>query len=285
MTALRQRMTEDMQLRNMSRHTVRAYVDAVARFAKHFNISPEKLGVEHVRQYLLEVNREKPHSWSHYNITLCALRFFYETTLARHGFLNDMPCPKKKSVLPVVLSPEEVERFFKVIGNLKHRAMMMTAYSAGLRVSELVALRIRDIDSARGMINVCQGKGRKDRCVKLSNQLLEVLREYYKAYRPQEWLFPGDIAGRPITSGDVNHACRKYTALAALGKNVTIHTLRHSFATHLLDAGADLRTIQVLMGHRSVATTAIYTHVSEKRIAATPSPLDLLYGSKKPDAS
>jgi integrase/recombinase XerD len=280
MTPLRKRMTDDMKLRNLSCHTTRAYVEAVARFAKHFNTSPENLGVDHVRQYLLEVNRERPLSWSHYNITLCALRFFYETTLGRRGFLDDVPCPKKRTVLPVVLSQGEVDRFFKVIRNLKHRAIMMTAYSAGLRVSELVALKISDIDSARGMILVSQGKGRKDRCVKLSTQLLEILREYYKAYRPQQWLFPGEIKDRHICSSEINRVCRKYTKMAALGKHVTIHTLRHSFATHLLDAGADLRTIQVLLGHRNVATTAIYTHVSEKRIAATPSPLDLLYPSK-----
>jgi site-specific recombinase XerD len=282
MSPLRQRMTEDMQLRNMSRHTVRAYVDAVARFAAHFKTSPERLGVEHVRQYLLLVNDQRSHSWSRYKITLCAMRFLYETTLGRRGFLDEIPCPKKNSVLPVVLSTEEVDRFFKVIRNLKHRAMMMTAYSAGLRVSELVGLKVRDIDSARQMIRVSQGKGRKDRYVKLSAHLLNVLRDYYRAYRPKEWLFPGEIEGRPITAGDANRACRQYSRRAALGKDVTIHKLRHSFATHLLDAGTDLRTIQVLLGHRSVATTAVYTHVSQKRIASTASPLDLLYPAPPP---
>ncbi len=281
MTALRQRMTEDMQLRNLSPHTVRAYIDAVARFAKHFGVSPDTLGVEHVRRYLLEMHRARPHSWSHYNITLCALRFLYETTLGRRGMLDDVPCPKKRLVLPVVLSQEEVSRFFSVIVNLKHRAMVMTAYSAGLRVSELIGLRIGDIDRSRGMIRVSQGKGQKDRFVKLSVQLLEVLREYYKVYRPRHWLFPGGVEGRSVNSGEVQRVCRQYAARARLGKGVSVHTLRHSFATHLLDAGTDLRTIQVLLGHRSVATTALYTFVSEKRIAATPSPLDLL--SKKPE--
>ncbi|CAN5446011.1 tyrosine-type recombinase/integrase [soil metagenome] len=277
MTALRQRMTEDMQLRNLSRHTIRAYVDAVARFARHCNSSPENLGVEHVRQYLLHVNSQRRRSWSHYKITLCALRFLYETTLGRRGFLDELPCPKKNSVLPVVLSPHEVARFFKVIGNLKHRAMLMTAYSAGLRISELVGLHVRDIDSSREMICVRQGKGRKDRLVKLSTHLLGVLREYYRAYRPKDYLFTGMTKDAPISACEVNRVCRRYSRRAALGKGVTVHKLRHSFATHLLDAGTDLRTIQVLLGHRSIATTAIYTHVSQRRIAATPSPLDLMY--------
>lgn len=277
MTELRKRMIEDLAIRNMSPHTARAYIDAVARFAAYFKSPPQTLGAEHVRQYLVYLVQERKAGWSSTNIAICALRFLYHTTLRRPGLLDGIDCPKKRKTLPVVLSMDEVARFFSVVRNLRHRAILMTAYGTGVRVSELASLRVCDIDGERQMIRVRQGKGNRDRYVKLGPALLATLREYWKAYRPNDWLFPGyHHDGQQITPGGVGNLCAQYSRRAALGKKVTIHKLRHSYATHLLEAGTDLRTIQVLLGHRSVATTALYTHVSQQRIAATPSPLDLL---------
>lgn len=268
-------MIEDMRLRNFSPSTQEAYVRAVARFAKYFGRSTDQLGPQEVRVYLLGMVQRRV-SWSLYNQTLCALRFHYHITLGRDRLLESIPCPKARKTLPVVLSTDEIRRFFDAIGNVKHRALFMTAYAAGLRVSELVNLRIDDIDSSRMLILVRQGKGRKDRYVKLANRLLAVLREYWTIRRPCLWLFPGRYPDRPITQRVVSVICRQYGQRAGLTKPVTAHTLRHSYATHLLDAGTDLRTIQVLLGHRSIRTTAIYTHVSPAKIDATFSPLDLL---------
>jgi len=276
MTPMRKRMIEDMQLRNFSIHTQRAYVRAVAKFAEYFGRSPETLGPAEVRSYLVYFVQGRQVSWSLYNQTLCALRFYYHITLGQNYLLEGIPFPKGEKKLPVVLSADEVTRFFEAISNLKHRTMFMTAYASGLRVSELVALRVEDIDSGRMMIRVRQGKGRKDRYVKLAEQLLTMLRTYWKAYRPAPWLFLGRYRDRPITIGAVTVLCRQICERAGLSKDVTVHTLRHSYATHLLDAGTDLRTIQVLLGHRSIKTTALYTHVSQAKLESTPSPLDLL---------
>jgi len=280
MTPIRTRMIEDMQMRNLSPHTQRAYVSAVSRFATFFQKSPEQLSPEDVRTYLLHIVHKRRASWSFYNQTLCALRFLYHTTLVRPHLLDGIPCPKKAKRLPVILSPDEVKQFFSVISNLKHRALLMTAYAAGLRVSELVNLRVEDIDSARMIIRVRQGKGFKDRYGKLADRLLIELREYWKVCRPTMWLFPGAHPDRPIHASTVNRVCSDIANRAALGKHVSVHTLRHSFATHLLDHGTDLRTIQVLLGHRALSTTAIYTHVSQAKLQSTPSPLDLLGANK-----
>ena len=280
MTPTRTRMIEDMQMRNLSPHTQRAYVSAVARFATFFQKSPEQLGPEDVRTYLLHIVHKRRASWSFYNQTLCALRFLYHTTLVRPHLLDGIPCPKKAKRLPVILSPDEVQRFLSVINNPKHRALFMTAYAAGLRVSELVNLRVEDIDSARMLIRVRQGKGFKDRYGKLADRLLIELREYWKIRRPTTWLFPGEHPDRPIHTSTVTRLCGDIANRAALGKHVSVHTLRHSFATHLLDHGTDLRTIQVLLGHRALSTTAIYTHVSQAKLQSTPSPLDLLEAKK-----
>ncbi len=284
MTPLRQRMIEDMQLRNFSPHTQVAYVRAVAKFAKHFARSPDRLGPEEVRAYLVGMVGRRV-SWSLYNQTLCALRFYYHTTLGRDHLLESIPCPKEQKTLPVVLSADEVRRFLDAIRNLKHRAMFMTAYAAGLRVSELVGLQVEDIDSSRMLIRVRQGKGRKDRYVKLAKRLLEVLRMYWKARHPSSWLFPGKYLDRPMNPKVVAMICQQIRKRAKLRKHVTVHTLRHSYATHLLDAGTDLRTIQVLLGHRSIKTTALYTHVSQAKIKSTPSPLDLLEPEGEEDAT
>jgi integrase/recombinase XerD len=276
MSPLRRRMTEDMRLRNFAPGTVDVYVNCVARFARHFGKSPELLGPDDVRAYLLHLIDQRRSSWSYYNQNLQALRFLYNVTLGRDWVLKHLVCPKRPKRLPVVLSGEELVRFFAAIDGLKHRALLMTAYAAGLRVSEVAALRLEDIDSRRMVIRVHQGKGSKDRYVMLSPKLLGLLRTYWKAARPQVWLFPGGSADRPITPSAVRKACQRAREAAGLGKHVTVHTLRHSFATHLLEAGTDLRTIQVLLGHHSPRTTAVYTHVSPAAVRATISPLDRL---------
>jgi integrase/recombinase XerD len=276
MTPLRLRMTQDMQLRNFAPGSVNVYVDCVARFARRFGKSPESLGPEDVRAFLLPLIEQRRVSWSYYNLHLQALRFLYNVTLGRPAVLKHVVCPRQPKRLPVVLCPDELTRFFAAVDSLKHRASLMTAYAAGLRVAEVAGLRVADIDSQRMVLRVRQGKGRKDRYVMLSPRLLALLREYWKAARPAEWLFPGDIPGRPLTASTVHRVCVQAGRDAGLGKHVTVHTLRHSFATHLLEAGTDIRTIQVLLGHRNLKTTAVYTHVSPLAVEATRSPLDRL---------
>jgi integrase/recombinase XerD len=276
MTKLRRRMIEDMELRNLAPKTIEVYVQRVAAFARHYGRSPEALGPDEVRSYLIHLVQERHVSWSYYNQTVAALRFLYEVTLERQGVLQRIRCPKLPKKLPTVLSPDEVTRVFAAVASVKHRAILMTAYAAGLRVSEVATLRVDDIDSGRMVLRVRQGKGRKDRYVMLSPRLLAVLREYWKAARPSDWLFPGDVPGRPLTEASVQRVCVRAARDAGLDKHVTVHTLRHSFATHLLEAGTDIRTIQVLLGHRNLKTTAIYTHVSQAAVEATQSPLDRL---------
>jgi integrase/recombinase XerD len=278
MTPLRQRMLEDMQLRNFSPHTQGAYIRAVIQFVRYFRAPPETLTVGHARQFLLYLVQERRVSWSCYNQIRAGLIFFFRITLGRDESIDGVPCARTRRRVPVVLSREELQRFFAVITNLKHRAMFMTMYGAGLRVSELVSLRVGDIDSTRMLLRVCEGKGQKQRYAKLSKHLLGVLREYYKACQPREWLFPGLFAGEPLTRMAVNKVLEHLRQRAGITKNVTPHTLRHSYATHMLDAGADLRTIQVLLGHQSITSTAIYMHVSQAKIDAAPSPLDLMFG-------
>jgi len=275
MTPLRQRMLQDMQMRNLSPHTQEAYVRAVAKLAGYYRTSPDRIDPEQVRAFLVRlVGRQVSHSL--FNQTRCALVFFYGVTLGRDCPLDRIACQKQPKRLPVVLSQAEIAQFLAATGRLKYRALFMAVYAAGLRVSEVVALRAQDIDSQRMVLHVCQGKGKKDRYVMLSPKLLGVLRDYYRAFRPTATLFFGRDKGRPLDRGTVWRACRAIARRAGLAKRVTVHTLRHSFATHLLEAGVDLRTIQALLGHRSLRTTALYTYVSPERVAATPSPLDLL---------
>jgi site-specific recombinase XerD len=269
-------MIDDMRLRNFAPRTIDVYVGRVASFARHFGRSPEALGRDEVRAYLLHLVHDQHVCWSTFNQTVAGLRFLYEVTLGREEVLVHVACPKQPKKLPVVLSPEEVARFFAAIVGIKRRAILMTAYAAGLRISEVVALRVDDIDSQRMVLRVRQAKGRRDRYVMLSPRLLALLREYWKAARPTEWLFPGEIPGRPLTVGTVHRVCVQAARDAGLGKHVTVHTLRHSFATHLLEAGTDIRTIQVLLGHRNLKTTAVYTHVSPLAVETTRSPLDRL---------
>lgn len=276
MTPLRQRMLEEMRLRNFSPHTERAYVRAVAGIAEHYGESPDRLDREQVRRYLVHLVEEKQVSWGTYNIQLCALRFFYHQTLGQEGLLASIRCPKEQKKLPVVLSQEEVQRVLAQPRNLKHRTMLTLAYATGLRASEVLALKVGDIDSERGVIHVRQGKGKKDRCVPLSPLLLERLREYWRAVRPGDWLFPGAKPGQPLSDTALSRVCQRVRLELQLKKPLGPHVLRHSYATHLLEAGADLRTIQLLLGHRNLKTTAKYTHVSAARLRETPSPLDLL---------
>jgi site-specific recombinase XerD len=269
-------MVDDMTLRNFTPATIEAYVRCVARFARHFRSSPDLLGPEQVRAYLLHLLQERHVSLSYYKLTRCALRFFYRETLGRDDVPQSLAPVKQPRTLPVVLGPDELARFFAAVKNLKHRALLMTAYAAGLRVSEVTRLRVTDIDSARMVIRVRHGKGQKDRYVMLSPRLLEGLRAYWRAARPGDFLFPGAAADRPLTTGSVRKVCYRARLAAGLDKHVTVHTLRHSFATHLLESGTDLRTIQVLLGHHSFSTTARYVHVATASLPSTRSPFDRL---------
>lgn len=277
MTPLRQRMIDDMRIRNLSPHTIKAYVEKAAKFARHFGKSPEQIEPEEIRTYLLGlVNAKSNRSSLVQNV--CALRFLYKITLQRHWQDQVLPFPKKERHLPVVLSREEVAVFLKTLGSLKPRTFCLTVYATGLRVTECCHLLPSDIDSKRMVVRVRQGKGKKDRYVPLSPKLLEALRRYWKAVRPKTWLFEGAQVGHPITRSAVERwfspACEK----AGISKLVTPHTLRHSFATHLLEAGTDLRTIQILLGHRSLGTTAVYLHVAANAPQLTKSCADLLDG-------
>lgn len=276
MTPLRKRMIEELELRGMSPKTVKLYVDCVSRFARHFNKSPEKLGREELRAYLIYLLEERKVALGTYKQALAALRFLYRWVLNRGEVVQDIRGPKEGRRLPVVLSFDEVHRFFAAISSFKHRTLLMFAYAAGLRVAEAANVRVSDIDSERMVIRVVQGKRKKDRYTVLSPLLLDMLRHYWWAARPTDYLFPGRGKSGVVRSSTVQHACVEARERAGLSKQVTPHTLRHSFATHLLEAGANLRVIQELLGHASPRTTAIYTHVSTELIAKTKSPLDLL---------
>jgi len=215
-------------------------------------------------------------SWPALNQIVCALRFFYGVTLGHAVIPERIAYAREPQKLPVVLSADEVVRFLEAIPSLKSRTALTTVYAAGLRVSEVVVLKISDIDSHRKVIRVEQGKGGKDRYVMLSPQLLRILRSYWRLTRPKHWLFPGRDQEHPLVSNVLHAACRSACTAAGLSKQVTVHTLRHSFATHLLESGADVRVIQVLLGHASLASTARYTRVATKTIGSTPSPLDRL---------
>jgi site-specific recombinase XerD len=277
MTSIRQRMTEDMQVRNLSPHTQVSYVQQVSLFARHFNKSPEVLGPEEIRTYQVYLTNEKKLAPGSILIAVAALRFLYKVTLKMNWTLEEIiPSPKKPQKLPIVPSPEEVLHFLGHVGSIKHRAILNTCYAAGLRISESVRLKPTDIDSQRMVIRVEQGKGQKDRYVMLSPKLLETLRSYWRALRPKGWLFPGDFAGQPISTSAVELACQKARRLSGISKPITPHSLRHAFAVHLLESGTDVRTIQLLLGHRSLATTAHYLRIATTKVCSTTSPLDLL---------
>jgi site-specific recombinase XerD len=275
MTPLRQRFIDDLRLRNYARRTIDTYVSRVACFAKHFGRSPELLGPNEVRDFQLHLLQQRV-SWSSFNQAVCALRFLYGTTLGRPEQLPLIPYGKVPKKLPSVLSPEEVARLLEAAPPPRDRVLLQVAYGCGLRLSELTHLQVTDIDSARMVIHVRQGKGAKDRLVPLSLRLLEELRAYWRVCRPRTWLFPGHKPERPITTSNVQRRFARLVKRIGLTKHCSMHTLRHSYATHLLEAGVDLLTLQRLLGHTSLQTTARYLHVSTHRLARTPSLLDLL---------
>ena len=275
MTPLRRRMLEDMRLRNLSENTQKRYLDRVAAFAGHFGRSPDLLGPEEVRSYQLHL-LQRGLSSSTLNVTVCALRFLYRVTLQVTWDVKRIPYLKREKKLPVVLSRGEVARFLQAIRNIKHRSILMTAYASGLRIREATRLQVSDIDSRRMAIRVQQGKGARDRYVMLSPRLLMLLRQYWKIARPSTWLFPGRRPQQPISPTTVRQICREAWRDSGLRKRVTPHILRHSFATHLLENGTDLRTIQLLLGHKTPASTALYTHIATHRLHQTESPLEAL---------
>ena len=282
MTPLRRRMIEDMRIRNLAPNTQRTYVEQVSRFARHFGRSPELLGPADIRTYQLHLIQERQLSASSLMVAVAAIRFFYKVTLKRDWRIEEVvPTCRKPQRLPVVLSREEVLRFLDAVAMPKHRVILTVCYAAGLRISEAVRLTPAAIDSHRMVIRVAEGKGRKDRYVMLSPQLLAILRDYWRTAQPKQWLFPGDLPDQPISRHAVEIACRAARRRCNIGKPVTPHVLRHAFAVHLLEAGADLRTIQLLLGHRSLGTTARYLRLATNKVCAIASPLDTLQVSPR----
>jgi site-specific recombinase XerD len=275
-TALRQRMLEDMRIRNFSPQTQKQYVLCVALFAKYFGKSPDLLDPDNIHAWQLYLIDGKHLSPSSVNIYVSALRFLYTVTLGRDWDLKTLPLARRPKKLPIVLSREEVACLIGAVRNLKWRTVIMTIYATGLRVSEVTRLKVGDIDSQRMALRVEQGKGQKDRFVMLSPRLLDHLRDYWRVGRPQPWLFPGHHGIGHLSVSAVQLVCQQARRDAGIQKAVTPHLLRHTFATHLLEAGCDLRTIQVMMGHRSLSTTAIYLRVALPDPAKVQSPLDLL---------
>jgi integrase/recombinase XerD len=276
MTPLRQRFIEDMQLRGLAPTTQRSYIHYVAEYAKFYRTSPEHLDLEALRQYELHLLHERKLSAQSINTFLSAVQFLYLVTLEMPWGKACFPRLRRPEKLPVVLSPKEVEQFFRHVPSLKYRAALMICYGAGLRISEAVALKVSDIDSSRMLLRVQEGKGHKDRYAMLSPRLLAVLRCYWRAARPKDYLFPSWRAGQHLCSGSLGHACRDAAQACGIAKRITAHTLRHSFATHLLENGTDVRVIQALLGHRRIDTTARYTQVRMPLVASTASPLDRL---------
>jgi integrase/recombinase XerD len=280
-TQLRKRVLEELERRNYSKATARAYVGAIQQFAEYFHRSPEKLGTEQIRQFQVHLFRErhlKPHTVMQ---RMCALRFLYLKVLKRPFHRDDLPLPKAlRRQVPTVLSPEEVARLIDSAANLRHRTILMALYSTGMRRAELCHLRPEDIDQHRMVIRIRQGKGGKDREVPLSPKLLDQLRTYYRSLpRRNGWIFPSLQTRRgdePMTDKVIWHACRTATQRAGITKSVHPHTLRHSFATHLLESGAELPVIQTLLGHNDPRDTMIYLHLSTRVLRAAPNPLDTL---------
>jgi site-specific recombinase XerD len=276
MTPLRQRLLEELQRRNYAPKTIACYVQHVANFARHFNRSPELLGADDVRAWQLHLLHVRRLAWSTYNQAVCALRFFYGTCLQRPDLVTTIPYGRRPKTLPAVLSRDEVLQFFAAFPTDPDRMMVRSTYACGLRIGEVTRLRVADIDSRRGVLQVRQGKGRKDRQVPLSPLLLEELRAYWRRYRPKEWLFPGVGSGghRSITA--LQRRVKRVVRALGWTKRVSMHTLRHSYATHQLEAGVDVVTLQHLLGHNDLETTARYLHVSTLHLQHLPNPLDTL---------
>ena len=281
MTHLRKMMLEELQRRNYAETTISSYIRIVEDFSRRFQRPPDCLGPKYIREYQSDLFKKRKLAPSSVTVYLAALRFFYTKTLKRGWSVAETPYPKRAEHVPSILSQQEVARLIDAADSSFHRTLLMTLYATGVRRAELTHLKISDVDSQRMVIHVRGGKGRKDRDVMLSAKLLKELREHWRRLKrkPSEWLFPGNrqhTNDRPISTKAVWHACRNAAKRAGIKKQVHPHTLRHCFATHLLEAGADLRNIQMLLGHNDLEQTTIYLHVSELRLKATASPLDSL---------
>lgn len=275
-TPLRQRMLEDLQIRQYSPTTIRLYLSSVAEFAKHFRKSPDQLGPEHIRQYQLFLIKEKQACQSTCIQFVSAARFFYTHTLHRKIEIERIPFPRRQRKLPLILSRDEVKALLEAPAKLRTRTVLAVLYGSGVRVSEAIQLKPGDIDARRNVLWVRQGKGRRDRQTLLPAKLLDLLRQYWRVHRPGEWLFPATDCKRPIPPKTIYLACRSAAQTAGIKKPVHPHSLRHAFATHLLESGTNLRTIQILLGHANLETTARYLQVADVAVRSTASPLDSL---------
>lgn len=275
MTPLRQRFIDDLRLRNRAARTIQTYVERVAAFAKHFGRSPEQLGAEEVRLFQLHLLQQR-RSWSTFNQSVCALRFLFGVTLGRSELLPMIPFGKRPKTIPAVLAAKEVASLLDAADFRRDRVLLQVAYGCGLRLDELLHLQVADIDSARMVLLVRHGKGAKERLVPMSPRLLAELRAYWRRERPGAWLFPGQKADGTLSAGNIQRRFQELVGRVGLTKRCSMHTLRHSYATHLLEAGVDLLTLKALLGHNSLHTTARYLHVSTLRLTQTPSLLDLL---------
>jgi integrase/recombinase XerD len=282
MGALRDRMIRELQLRRLRPATQKAYLEAVLGLTKHFRIAPDQLSARQVQDYVLYLLTERRLQWNTVNTILSGLTFFFGQTLRRPDVVLAMPCRRSPRRLPEILSAAQLEALFAAADTPQHRALLMTTYAGGLRVSEVIRLRPADIDSQRMMIRIVNGKRARDRYTLLSVRLLDELRAYWRTYRPRTWLFPGRPADQPFRDDKAREVYNAAKAKAGIAKGGSIHVLRHCFATHLLEAGVDLRTIQVLMGHASISSTVWYLHLTRKTLDRTRSPLDLLDLSRLP---
>ncbi len=279
MTPLRQRLLEELTRRNYSPRTAEAYVAGIRRFANHFQRSPEHLGPDHLREFQLHLIQHQRVSWSLFNQTVSALRFLYAHVLQRPDAVPFIPYGKKPKTLPVVLSSAEVHAVLNAFAHPPTRMIFRTLYACGLRINELIHLRVTDLDSGRMLVHVRQGKGQKDRCVPLARRLLDELRHYWRRYRPRDLLFPGQTADGTLCPATLQRHCVKAGRRVGLTKHVTPHTFRHCYATHLLEAGVDVPTLQRLLGHSSLSTTLRYLHLRSERVSQLHNPYDLLAGT------
>jgi len=280
MTELRSKMIRDLEINGFSNATQKAYIRHIRDLAKYHKKSPDDLSLEDLYQYQYYLTKEKNYSSSYYNQAVAAMKFLYGFTLKKDWNIHNLPYRKKSKKLPVVISKEEVFQLLSVIDNKRDKTIVYLLYSAGLRVSELVNLKVSDLDSKRMVINIHQGKGRKDRNVMLAESLLDVLKQYWLESRPEIYLFPGKVPGNPLTREAINNLLKKYSSKAGITRNISPHTLRHCFATHMLEDGTNIRVIQLLLGHKNVSTTTVYTHVARNYIEEAPSPLDTLLMGK-----
>ena len=276
MSPLRQKFIDEMKLRNFSIRTVSSYAGAVAALAGHYRRSPDKISEQEIKQYLLFLAEERKLTYSTCNVAISAFKLFYNDVLGQGEIRLKIPLRKTTKRLPVVLSMKEIERVLGVEMNPKHRTLLMTTYAAGLRVSEVTRLKIKDIESQRNLIRVEQGKGKKDRYTVLSPRLLEELRSHYVRFRPQEFLFYGADIKKPLSRSAAQRIYYKTKKKAGITRGGGIHCLRHCFATHMLEAGMDIRTLQIILGHASLSSTAMYLHITMKHLGKTQSPFDLL---------